>query len=395
MWALILTAVLSAGPQMEARTLDDRAVQGTLVELSADRVVLETPSGRETIEIRNLLTLVPVADVARTGEDAKIRVELVDGTSIPLGEYRVKDGTAELTFPSGQSAHLPTRSVAAVRFNQQSDEVREQWKEILEASTVGDVLVIRKGDSLDYLEGVLGDMAEDVLQFTLGDMLLSVKRKKIEGIIYAHPAGRRLPPALCVVVDDVGAKIPAHAIELVGGVIRFTSPAGLELRRSPARIVRLDFSRGKVQYLSELTPEAVNWTPYFGSAGATSVQRQFFRHRTDRGLRAPSLRLGGKSYDRGLALHSRTELVYRLDGRWRLFKALAGIDDLVQGKGNVRLVLRGDDRVLWESTVTGEDDPRQLVLDVSGVKRLTILVDFGDDLDVADHLNLCEARIIK
>jgi hypothetical protein len=26
---------------------------------------------------------------------------------------------------------------------------------------------------------------------------------------------------------------------------------------------------------------------------------------------------------------------------------------------------------------------------------LAILVDYGDDLDVGDHLNLCEARIVK
>jgi hypothetical protein len=36
-----------------------------------------------------------------------------------------------------------------------------------------------------------------------------------------------------------------------------------------------------------------------------------------------------------------------------------------------------------------------LTLDLQGVKRLTVLVDFGEDLDVADHLNLCEAKLVE
>jgi hypothetical protein len=160
-------------------------------------------------------------------------------------------------------------------------------------------------------------------------------------------------------------------------------------------IARLDFSRGKVEYLSQMKPESVDWTPYFAPLGAQDAQHAFFRFRTDRGLREPTLSLGGKTYQRGLALHSRTELVYRLDGRWRRLEAVAGIDDSVQGKGHVRLTIRGDGQVLYDEQIAGRDAPRPVSLDVSGVRRLTILVDFGDDLDVADHLDLCEARIIK
>jgi hypothetical protein len=61
----------------------------------------------------------------------------------------------------------------------------------------------------------------------------------------------------------------------------------------------------------------------------------------------------------------------------------------------VLLVVRGDDRVLLETAVAGTDPPRAVDLDLAGVRRLAILVDFGGDLDVADHLDLCEARIVK
>ena len=42
------------------------------------------------------------------------------------------------------------------------------------------------------------------------------------------------------------------------------------------------------------------------------------------------------------------------------------------------------------------DAPRQVRVDVTGVKRLTLRVDFGaDQLDVADHVNIVAARLIK
>ena len=94
-------------------------------------------------------------------------------------------------------------------------------------------------------------------------------------------------------------------------------------------------------------------------------------------------------------MRSRTEVVYRLPDKFRTFAATAGIDDRVRASGNVRLVISGDDKILHESTITGADQPVELELPVEGVKRLKILVDYGDDVDVADHLDLCEARVSK
>jgi hypothetical protein len=125
------------------------------------------------------------------------------------------------------------------------------------------------------------------------------------------------------------------------------------------------------------------------------LRSEFYAPRGDRSLLSGPLQVDGIRYAKGLALHSRTTLVYRLPGRFRRLVAVAGIDDRVRPRGNVRLVIRGDDRVLLDAAVAGTDPARPLDLDVAGVRRLTILVDFGEDLDVADHLDLCEARLLQ
>jgi len=133
---------------------------------------------------------------------------------------------------------------------------------------------------------------------------------------------------------------------------------------------------------------------------ADQRMKQLYGPRRDRSFTGEGLWLseGGDAvtrYERGLAIHSRSELVYRLTEPYRKLTAIAGIDSRVQGRGNLELVITGDDRELFRQTISGQDPPLPLNVNLEGVRRLKILVDFGESLDVADHLNLCNARIIK
>jgi hypothetical protein len=106
--------------------------------------------------------------------------------------------------------------------------------------------------------------------------------------------------------------------------------------------------------------------------------------------------LGGESYERGLALHSRTLMAFRLTEPFERFAATVGIDDRFRSGGNVRLVISGERGLLLEKTIASQDEPLELDIDVRGVRRLQILVDFGEDRsDNGDHLNLCNARLTK
>ena len=72
-----------------------------------------------------------------------------------------------------------------------------------------------------------------------------------------------------------------------------------------------------------------------------------------------------------------------------------GIDALGGRRGTVHVVISADGKTLLETDVKGTDKPRLVDLDVTGRRQLQILVDFGGDLDIADHLDLAEARLIR
>lgn len=393
MWALILAStVLGAAAQVELRTTSGESLVGTLTELNAEGVSLQTADGPVTMTVDQIAGLTSNARLEPSAPKSSVWVELVDGSRLACAEYTVKSATARMKLLDGQQVEIKTRRIATVRFREQGEEILRQWEQIAAEDHAEDVLITRKKDVLDFVSGTLGDAAADAVQFKLDDEKISVKRSRIEGLIYWHPAADELPAAFCQVSHESGARVQVASARIEEGQLLVTTPSGLELSLSLARLASIDF---KVQYLSDLKPTSQTWTSFWGDAEASPTLVALYKPRMNRGFSSDQLHLGGKSYAKGLALHSRSEMIYLLDGKSSRLRAIAGIDDLARPAGSVKLVIQGDDRSLFEQTLSGQDAPLSLDVDLKGVRRLTILVDFGDGQDSADFLDLCDARILQ
>ena len=192
-----------------------------------------------------------------------------------------------------------------------------------------------------------------------------------------------------------GSRLPLHMVELDGDQVSLSTPAGMKYKQALASVIRFDFSSGKIAYLSDLEPEAVEFTPLFGFKQSPPGLLEYYAYRRDVGFARNPLRLDGKVYQKGLALASRTKLAYKLPGKFRVFRATVGIDDSVRETGSVEVEIKGDGKVLWQSDVRGSEPARELELEIGGVKRLEFVVDYGEGLDVGDRLDLAEAQVTK
>ena len=410
MSTFLVAIVILAAPQpaatgdVEVRLLDGRAVEGAIVELSDERLTLQTSEGRVSFETDKLLGVFSkqAAAVGQAVPDTSKRplpveqtvIDLIDGSTLVADRYTVTDGQPRLAFPGNRTLELPAGVVAAVRLLTTGPATADEWSRLVELPTDSDLLVVGDAQSINYHKGVLLDVTDAIVQFELDGTLLPVKRAKIFGLIYHRAASGETSPAICRITDTTGSRWSARSIALDGD-LRWTTPSGVVTGCPLTAIRSIDFSQGKIVYLSDLKPESTEFTPYFGGSDAAPLLRRLYALRTDTNLELGPLQLDKQTYRKGLALHSRSEVVYRLPDRFSRFKAIAGIDAAARPHGDVRLVLSGDDRVLFEATVTGTDPPAEIDLDLSGVRRLKILVDFGKNMDVADHLDLCEARVIK
>ncbi|MBN2473015.1 MAG: NPCBM/NEW2 domain-containing protein [Pirellulales bacterium] len=389
--ALIATA---AAPQFEVRSLGGQTVVGTVERFDADQITIRTAEGPVSLKTDDLLGIASKPKPTPPAEEPAAWIDLIDGSSLVARQYSVINGRTQATLLGGQTVGLPAGSVSSVRLTPQTDTLAAEWSRLSRLKIDTDLLVIRKGESIDYHKGILRDVTDTLVHFDLGGDAVPVNRSKVDGLLYYRVLADPLPETVCRLTDADGSQWSAASLALTSD-LQWTTPTGLSITRSLAAVAEIDFSRGKVLFLGDLRPESVEFTPYFGGRDDVPVLAEFYTPRPERSLESGRLRLDGTTYDRGLALHSRTKVVYRLPGRFRRFKATIGIDDAVRPHGHVRLVILGDENVLLEATVTGTDPPMPVDLDLAGIRRLAVLADFGDQLDTADHLDLCEARILK
>ena len=108
----------------------------------------------------------------------------------------------------------------------------------------------------------------------------------------------------------------------------------------------------------------------------------------DRNLSGKPITLKGVVYPHGLGTHAVSEIGIDLKGVATRFVAMVGVDDETKGKGSVRFQIWVDDRDAFDSGVLrGNDDPKLVDIDLTGAKRMDVLVsDAGDgiDSDLAD-----------
>ena len=395
MWQILFYLLLTGNsPTFDVQTLDDRTVSGSLAELTADRLTLETDSGKASLETEKLLEVSLEHKPAATALQAGAWIELTDGSTIVARQYTVRGEKAAITLLDDQVVETSTRSVRSVRLQRASESIAAQWSQIMVNKLDSDVLVVRKGDNLDYQQGILGDISDEVVRFKLDGEDLPVNRGKICGFAYRHPSSESQASPVCRLTDIFGSRWQVGTIAF-DTKLQFSTPTGLTLSCSPQIVSSIDFSVGKVVYLSDLKPESAVWTPFFSTLKTVRAMQQSYAPRLDRNFESDPLQLAGIEYDKGLAIRSRTEIVYRLPGSFTRLKAVAGIDDSVRPHGSVRLVIRGDNVVLLDLPIAGSDAPRPIDLDLSGVRKLSVLVDFGNQAGFGDHLDLCNARVLK
>lgn len=396
MTACWLLCIAAAAVEFEAVGMDGAMVRGELRGFTPDKIVLRDATGDRELPLAHIVRInrpgvLPVATIPLGAW-----VQLTDGSRILGQSYATAGGRATIVQDDRRTLIVPTDAIHSVRLKPMSPELTAQWDQIAASAAKADCVVIREGDSLDYLEGVLGDVGSETFAFTLDGDSLTVKRAKAEGLVYFHSRRETPAPTFCAITDVLGSKIQAATATLAttdAGALNLQTASGASFTWPLDRIVAIEFP---VQYLSGFKPESIVFTPRVPSAvPVASTINQFYRPRFDRASDSGPLRLGGRDYVRGVSVRSRTELTFLLPEPFVKFTALAGIDDRYRPGGNVRLVIRGDDRVLFDQVLTGQDEPTPISLDMTGVVRLKILVDYQDSSAVGDHLDLCDPRLFK
>jgi len=189
------------------------------------------------------------------------------------------------------------------------------------------------------------------------------------------------------VIGRDGSELEGRLLDVSQGVWRIAPTWEPErtLDVDADEIRRVEVLGGRLQFLSRLPPESVDEQTHVAPPQP---------YRRDRSCQGEPLRIIGTSYLLGLGVHARSELRYRLDGRFSRFLADIGMQEGASGSVVFRVL--GDGRELYAGEVMRADDAAEsLAIDISGVDELTLQVEDAGDLDVGDSAVWGGARLLR
>jgi hypothetical protein len=286
---------------------------------------------------------------------------------------------------------IPVKQLREV-WHGSSDEIEKARVAVRSAGAAApteDTAFARKDDQVIPVSGLVRGSSADALNFRFRDEDKQIKLERLVGVILAVAedlaADDSLQQSLVFASGDV---VSGRWTSLENGAVTLVTPWNDTLKVPVRSFDRIRTKNGRLVFLSDLAPAAVEQTPYFD---------RMLAFRTDKSLTGGPIKLSDGEHPKGLSVHSRTVLRYDIGRKYEKFRAKLGFQQ-PEGKGGraaVR-VLGDNDKLLHEIADARGDQPAvDLDLNVSGVSRLTLEVDFGDEQDVGDRVVWADARLLR
>jgi hypothetical protein len=279
------------------------------------------------------------------------------------------------------------------------DAMREMWKgtpdEVKKAKALSladgpeDAAFVIKDNDVVAVRGIVLGIEGDALRFKFNDEEKKINLSKLVGVILGGNADKRDRSFRQTIQFSNGDALSGqwHQYDPASGSIGLRTAWGASLSIPVSQIARIRSTNGRLVYLSDLKPAAVEQTPYFD---------RILAYRVDKSLVGGPLKLSDGEYAHGVAVHSRTVLTYDLDGTYEELKTKIGFQQPEGKLGQAIVRVLGDGKPLYENLdARGDQPPVDVSVKVSNVRRLTLEVDFGKNEDTGDRVVWANARLLR
>ena len=371
--------------------LDGRAY-GSEVTGIDDQGAVAVKGGKAPVPLQGLIRIDRKIK-AQPDKKSGIVVHLIDGTEIRARSVAGADSVCSVEWAYGKGWKLPFSSIHAIHFKGQwaaKGPIKsvERFEKVVsgdEEPADKDRLFVVSSDELQSLAGGLQDLAKEKITFVWEGEARKVSRTKLYGVAFARTEETPDPVGRCRVHLADGSTVWGKVTGLKAGrlALKIVGDKALEIPWKAA--VRLEIKSDRLTFLSDLKPLKVVQEAQMTFVGPW---------RRDLSVLGNPLKLGDRTFEKGLGVHARCLLTYPRDQRFDVFAATIGIDAETEGKGDCIFKVLGDGKELFQKRVKGADKPVPVRIDVADIDRLTLAVEPGEDFDLADHGNWCDARLL-
>jgi hypothetical protein len=378
---LCLLAATLSQPAPIALLADGSPRAARLADVEPGRIVLDDDRQRP----------VALADLVEWGQPPEIPlrplVVLADGGTLVADTLQADRQTVGVDAELWGTLQLPRSGLAGLVLRAPGDRAALDGllERMRQRGTTRDLALLTNDDQL---EGHLEHFTDTTAALATDAGPLQVERGRLAAVIFGNPPALATEPALRVWLGTRdGSRLLATRLESDAAGLRAALATGPLVRCALGDVVWLQTQGGRAVYLSDLPAAGYRHIPYLTLA---------WPYQRDRNVTGTPLRAAGREYPKGLGMHSTARLTYLLTEPYQRFQAELAIDQQTAGGGSVRfrVFVDGHQRAV-SPTVRGGEKPVPLSVDLAGVKRLDLVVDFADRADQLDHANWLNARLIR
>lgn len=342
----------------------------------------ELPAGLTLDDLRLIVT--PADKSPLLPSEAAYVVDLAGGGSIKATQVTIADDQCTISWSGGDPLKVSIDVVRAIRFqpNVASDEFA---KSRAAPSADLDRVFVKIDGKIDSLTGLVNGLTADKLAFEIDGQIRDLPRDRVFGIVVALAAPEsRLPR--CTFHLNEGSLLGGDLLTLSGGKAVVLVAAGSKVVIPWTSIRRVEVRSGRVLYLSDLKPTLVK------QHAIVTLPRPWQK---DRSVTGKMLTLGGKAFEKGIGVHAHNELTFDVPEEFDELAATVGIDASAGGKGDCLFEIHVDSQRVWNQRLRGSDAPQELKVPLRNAKQITLVVLPGAELDLADHADWADVRLLK
>lgn len=385
----------ASGPHVRIETLERGVVEGVISSIDPNRTIhLHGAGGDSTVNLSEVraIDLTPAgsrdAPAGASRADANATTcHLVDGGRIS-GRLRARAPRAiRIDPPWSTTLKVPFDGLKAVRFGYPDSAAQKELDaRMARPEATRDLLIVGRSDKPVVLPGALEGLGPRNWVFRLPSRLQKAPLDKAYAVVFGAAPGAPVarPDKLLLANGD---QFTGDIREANGQTIQIRSAMFGDISLDWSRVVRLEFRSPLVTWLADTK---------FKSQAVKSALGVDWTPRANFNVTGGPLTLGARTFAHGLGVHGTTSVSYELDGRQSRLQATIGIDDSMGRRGSVVFRVIGDGRELFKSdTLRGGGKPVDISVDISGVKLLELSTDAADGLDLGDHANWADLRMIR
>lgn len=365
--------------------LDGTQFVDTIVGIDAEKGI-RTKRRSELIPLNALRSVSPLKTPPVTSAEGDLRILLTGGGHLRAKSLSVGDEKLKIAWAFNAATSIPLESARGVLFDPKPDPLFD--RAFAKPGADFDQFLIRVDGKPRTVRGLLESLDDKSARIIVNDRKATVDRKDLHGIVFAYvaPTNRRGGSAKVHLSD--GAVIPARSIAAAraGDTVQLRLSERGEIKVPWNAVSRIEVFSDRLQFVSDLTPSAVAEQPI------VTLKRPW---KKDRSVTGTPLKVGGQTFAKGIGVHARSQLTFENNGRYELFTAVIGLDDSSGKKGDCNFVVLADGRELLRKRIKGTGKPEFIRVNITGAREVTLLVEPGRNLDIADHANWCDACFIR